>query len=69
MSTGDVADIIAKAVAELDAEHQPQWYSDNAKAQGKEPIGCTICFPRDGSWPCVSRMVADDLRDYILTIA
>lgn len=23
---------------------------------------CAVCGPADGSWPCVTRMVADDLR-------
>lgn len=35
----------------LDAEHRP------------EPDGrcCVVCGPQDGSWPCVSRLIADEL--------
>ena len=42
------------AVEELDAEH----YSA-ADVKGR---WCIICGPADGSWPCSSRMIADDLR-------
>lgn len=45
------------AVAELDADHRPEG------DPGKEPWGCVMCYPRDGDWPCVSRMIADDLRN------
>lgn len=54
--------VIAKAVAELVAEHVPQWTTPEAEAASKKPIGCVICWPSDGSWPCTSRMIADDLR-------
>jgi hypothetical protein len=54
--------VIAAAVAELTADHAPEWASDHARANGKDPIGCRVCYPRDGSWPCLSAMVADDLR-------
>lgn len=49
--------VIAQAVAELDAEHR-----DADEAVRGRHGGCVICFPSDGSWPCVTRMVADDLR-------
>lgn len=54
--------IVRQCVEELDAEHQPEWASPEAKAKGKDPIGCVMCFPSDGSWPCVTRMITDDLR-------
>jgi hypothetical protein len=43
---------IAFAVRELDAEHRP------------DPDGrtCEVCGPADGSWPCVTRLITDDLR-------
>lgn len=41
---------ISDAVTELDAEHRPDGHL------------CAMCGAADGSWPCVSRMVADDLR-------
>ncbi len=40
--------------------HQPMWASDEAEAAGKEPIGCSLCYPSDGRWPCSTRMEADD---------
>lgn len=46
-----------QAVAELDADHSPLVVQD-----GKKAIGCVLCFPGDGSWPCTARMIADDLR-------
>ncbi len=54
--------LIREAIADLDDEHRPQWYSAEVKAKGYDPIGCVICFPEDGSWPCVGGMIADDLR-------
>lgn len=53
---------LTTALADLDEEHQPQWTSDEAKAKGKAPIGCALCWPGDGHWPCTSRLIADDLR-------
>jgi hypothetical protein len=54
--------VTRQAVGELDSEHAPMWSNDKALATGKEPIGCGMCFPHDGHWPCISRMIADDLR-------
>lgn len=48
-------DAVVQAVKELRAEHYPD---PELKGRG----GCVICWPKDGSWPCASRMVADDLR-------
>ena len=62
MTLDEVLVAVAEAVAELDAEHRPTWASDAAEAAGKDPIGCETCFPADGSWPCSTRLVADDLR-------
>jgi hypothetical protein len=56
---------IKAAVWELDIEHRPQWSTPAMEAKGMKPIGCVICFPEDGSWPCVSRMIADDLRKLV----
>lgn len=50
-----------EAATELRAVHYPEWSSAKAKADGKDPIGCATCGGADGSWPCTSRMVADDL--------
>jgi len=59
---------IRGAVAELDAEHAPQWVAEGSTGytliprDGYDPVGCAMCYPHDSSWPCVSRMIADDLR-------
>lgn len=60
--TARLEGLIEGAVAELDAEHYPQWANPGDRAEGRKPLGCVICWPRDGSWPCSSRAVADDLR-------
>ena len=49
------------AAGELRGEHRPQWSTPEMQARGKDPIGCEICWPQDGGWPCVSREIADDL--------
>jgi hypothetical protein len=56
------------AIAELDAEHSPIWvaygavgYTDTPR-NDLDPVGCRICYPGDGNWPCVSHMITDDLR-------
>lgn len=59
---GALAYAIRQAITELDAVHQPQWNSNQARADGRTPEGCDMCGSGDGSWPCVTRMVADDLR-------
>lgn len=48
---------LTKAAANLDAEHRPERVGANPGWEG-----CIVCGPADGSWPCVARMVADDLR-------
>lgn len=44
---------LVAVLAELDAEHRPE---------PDRPWGCVMCWPRDGSWPCVTRLIADELR-------
>lgn len=44
---------LVAVLAELDAEHYPE---------PDRPWGCVICWPKDGSWPCVTRLAADELR-------
>lgn len=56
---------IAPEILELAAEHQPQWASPEVRAKGKEPIGCTICYPGDGYWPCFSRMCVDSVLRHL----
>ena len=48
--------------AELRGEHVPQWSTPEMEARGKDPIGCVMCWPQDGSWPCVTILIleADD---------
>lgn len=50
--------VVVQAIADLDAEHYLSY--DNGPRRG-----CIICWPKDGSWPCASRLVADDLRAVI----
>lgn len=47
---------LVAVLAELDAEHRAEPYDVGRRD------GCVICWPKDGSWPCVTRMVADELR-------
>lgn len=48
--------------AELRGEHVPQWSTPEMEARGKDPIGCVMCWPQDGSWPCTTILTleADD---------
>lgn len=48
---------------DLRVEHTPQWSTPEMEARGKDPIGCVLCWPQDGHWPCTAKIVADDLRD------
>ena len=50
---------ICEEVHELRMEHRPEWASEAMRAKGKEPIGCVVCYPADGSWPCSSRLSVD----------
>lgn len=60
------AEGVAAAVAELDAEHYPVWADVTgltaSPVDRREPVGCARCWPEDGSWPCTTRLIADDLR-------
>lgn len=55
--------VIADVAHELGEEHRPDWASEKAKAAGKDPVWCVICGTADGSWPCVSSLVAEDLTE------
>lgn len=50
-----LADVVRGVLAELDAEHYPD---PELKGRG----GCVMCWPKDGSWPCTTRQIADTLR-------
>ena len=64
-ATADRIEVLERAIRDalpqLDDEHAPLWLTPEMEAEGRDPIGCRMCFPGDGSWPCVTRMVADDL--------
>ena len=47
-----MTDVVREAVEELDAEH----YED------EKVHGCVMCWPKDGHWPCTTRLIANDLR-------
>ena len=46
--------VMTAAVEELAAVHRPD---------PDLPRWCVTCSTTDGSWPCITRMVADDLTD------
>ena len=52
---------VEQAIRELRADHYPIWSSVEAVKADKDPIGCGMCFPHDGSWPCTSSLIADEL--------
>lgn len=51
---------LRSALAEIRELHQPIWTSPAAKEQGKEPWVCGLCGTADGSWPCGTRIIADE---------
>jgi hypothetical protein len=62
---------IGQQIAELRAIHRPQWASPDGgytteRRDGYTPVGCAECYPHDGSWPCITAMVADDLAAAVL---
>ncbi len=57
MPEPDVVAALESAIAELDAEHRP-----DPELRGD---GCVMCWPKDGSWPCVTRQIVDELRDVV----
>ena len=52
---------VMEAATELGLTHEPEWASPAAKEKGLNPVWCAICGSADGSWPCTSQMVLDDL--------
>ena len=63
----DVVDLVWPEIDRLRAVltkirdlHQPMWVSEEAKAAGKKPWVCCWCGTADGSWPCDTRLVADE---------
>ena len=62
----DKIEQVEEAIKQFDAEHRPMWSGPNGYTEdpiaGKNPIGCRICFPNDGSWPCITREIVNDLR-------
>jgi hypothetical protein len=53
-------DAAEQALLSILSEHVPQWSTDTAKRSGKHPIGCALCWPSDGSWPCTTWLEARD---------
>lgn len=61
---------IEAAVAELDSEHRPYDPRTNTAVspglhRTDAKLGCVICWPSDGFWPCPTRMLADELRSLV----
>lgn len=50
------SDVIREAIRELDGSHYPISHDDG------RPELCAVCGAADAPWPCLARMVADDLR-------
>jgi hypothetical protein len=50
-------------LVDTDSVHQPEWASEQAKANGKEPWCCAWCGPQDGGWPCGERISLDELKE------
>lgn len=57
MTGRGLLDVVRQAITDLEAEHRPITSPADVGPRG----GCVMCWPKQGSWPCVSRMVADDL--------
>jgi hypothetical protein len=55
MSADRLRSAVVQAINELENEHRAD---DRLQGRG----GCVICWPRDGRWPCTSRMIATDLQ-------
>ncbi len=59
------ADRLQEALDELTVEHRPMWSAVGRagftldEQPGYKPVGCCMCFPADGSWPCATRLIAD----------
>lgn len=59
------ADRLREALDELTVEHRPMWSAVGRagftldEQPGYKPVGCCMCFPADGSWPCATRLIVD----------
>ena len=67
---GDAADEIERLRAgidallrEIDGDHRPEWYSFEEQWSGKEPWRCELCGLFESGWPCVYRVVLDELKE------
>lgn len=56
----DEIDRLRTAIIAIGDLHQPMWVSAEAKAAGKAPWVCCWCGVADGSWPCDTRLLADE---------
>ena len=56
---GTLEAVIVKAVAEIRSEHRPMPATEVGRSGG-----CVICWPKDGSWPCTTALVADEMEAY-----
>lgn len=53
---------VGDAITDLRDEHRPMRYDDKPVTD-ENAVGCAACYPGDSSWPCASRMVADELLE------
>lgn len=54
---------IDNLLEDIDSDHQPEWYSEESRLAGDDPIYCRTCGAQDGSWPCVHRMALNELKE------
>lgn len=60
---GKMNDAIDNLLDEIDNFHQPEWYSEESRLKGDNPLYCRTCGAQEGSWPCVHRMVLNELKE------
>lgn len=58
-----LASAIDNLLEEIDSFHQPEWYSEESRLNGDDPLYCRTCGAQDGSWPCVHRIVLNELKE------
>lgn len=51
--------LAVSAMSEIDEEHRPDTLTTTPRG------ACVICWPKDGSWPCVSNLAMSDLRAWL----
>jgi hypothetical protein len=58
----DEIERLRAALTEIASLHVPEWVSEAAKAAGKKPWTCETCGVEDGSWPCSTMLIIEELQ-------